>query len=106
MKQRTLQLEESLSYVPRQQVFGISMYGLEREVSVFYTGDAARPMIRVSGGGKGVVFPLGSLGLCLVKNIHETYFIDENGKLSKGHTTFTSNDNRKKRISHDWLSIQ
>ena len=49
---------------------------------------------------KGFVVPLGNLKIPELKDVHQTYLIDEEGSLSGGHTTFVS-DKGTKRISDD-----
>jgi len=148
-----LQLEQSLGYVPKQEVFSISQYCLERNVSVFYTGEPCRPTAgrfespsdRTSSGldgfgglllrtmkgtltkedmdtireelltenassspqikpsGNSFVIPYGNLGIEGVKEIHDTFKVDNAGNVYGGHSSIAGVGGKKIRINTDPL---
>ena len=90
--EQTLQMYE----VGRSETFEMSVYNISNRLYELYTGGSGG--IKISGNK--LIITIKDLEIDELKDVHDTYKIDRYDNLYRGHTTLTSQNNHKKRISH------
>ena len=90
--EQTLQMYE----VGRSETFEMSVYNISSRLYELYTGGSGG--IKISGNK--LIITIKDLEIDELKDVHDTYKIDRYDNLYGGHTTSTSQNNQKKRISH------
>src|SRR3989338_3012724 len=97
MEVKMMRLEQNLQMYEfgGRETFEVSVYDASRGLYELYTGGSGG--IKISGNK--IIVPITDLDIEGLKDLHDTYKIDRYDNIYGGHTTATSQDNKKKRIS-------